>query len=357
MNNYNLSSYISDIYSDEASLKSYNSNNNILPSQYIILNKFEFNFDNIYISNLNFYDTNDRSLGISTRNENITKDYKNVLKPISHIENGNNKKQAFNSLENIEENKINNNLKDNNTNNVNNSNIINEITYEDNIENRNIIFNIFNSGDYDNYSNKIINEALNCSDKKCKKIKKIKKLFTQFPKQIRKKKKNIEHRKDNADNIRKKIKVKFHKILKNIINLKLKKAGSKYIFKALPQSFITNITKEINKPFLDLPIKDLFSINFNSKERDNKDYNLFVLEYLDNHNDISKKANFDKIKNMKYEDAFNEYLLSKEFKLVISTLKKDETDKYIKNYITKAYGLINFLKHDKKKKKNNIFSN
>jgi len=355
MNNYYLSSDISHIDSEEASLKSYNSNNNILPSQYIILNKFEFNFDNI--PNLNFYDTNDRSQGILTKNENVTKDYKNVLKPNFNAESDNNKKQIFNSLENKEKNIINNNLKDINTNNVNNTNIINEITYEGNNENRNIIFNIFNSGDYDSYSNNIINEVLNCSYKKCKKIKKIKKLFTQFPKQIRKKKKNIEHRKDNADNIRKKIKVKFHKILKNIINLKLKKAGSKYIFKALPQSFITNITKEINKPFLDLPIKDLFSINFNSKERDNKDYNLFVLEYLDNHNDISKKANFDKIKNMKYEDAFNEYLLSKEFKLVISTLKKDETDKYIKNYITKAYGLINFLKHDKKKKKNNIFSN
>ena len=189
MNNYNLSSYISDIYSDEASLKSYNSNNNILPSQYIILNKFEFNFDNIYISNLNFYDTNDRSLGISTRNENITKDYKNVLKPISHIENGNNKKQAFNSLENIEENKINNNLKDNNTNNVNNSKIIIEIKkdskYEDQNENQ---FLIFNNGNYDTFSSNIIYEALNNRDKKRKEPKKIKKIFKTNSKKQKEKK-------------------------------------------------------------------------------------------------------------------------------------------------------------------------
>ena len=244
-----------------------------------------------------------------------------------------------------------------------NSNIIIEIkntnfTYDDKIDNQNKTFNIFNSGDYDNYSTNIIDETLNGSNKKCKKIKKVKKIFTQFPKKINKKKKNIEHRKDNADNIRKKIKVKFHKVLKNVINEKLKKAGSKYIFKALPQSFITSVTKQRNKEILDLPIKDLFSINSKGKEKENKTHNLFVLKYLDNHKDISEKANFNKIKNIKYEEAFNEYLLSKEFKLVISTLKKEnENDEYINDYIIKAYNFINFVKYDKKEKKNIILFN
>ena len=131
-----------------------------------------------------------------------------------------------------------------------------------------------------------------------------------------------------------------------MINEKLKNAGSKYIFKALPQSFITNIAKKINKPILDLPLEEIFK-KFIGKEKNNREHNLFVLEYLENHNDISEKSNFNKIKNMKYEDAFNEYLMSKEFKIVISTLKKEnENDKYIKDYIIKAYGLINFIKHD-----------
>ena len=131
-----------------------------------------------------------------------------------------------------------------------------------------------------------------------------------------------------------------------MINEKLKNAGSKYIFKALPQSFITNITKKINKQILDLPLEEIFK-KFIGKEKNNREHNLFVLEYLENHNDISEKSNFNKIKNMKYEDAFNEYLMSKEFKIVISTLKKEnENDKYIKDYIIKAYGLINFIKHD-----------
>ena len=351
MNNFNLPSSMpisSDLDNEEVSLKSFNFNNYNPTSQYIIENNYELNFCNT--SNLNFYDTNDISQGILTKNENITEVYKNVFRQNFYVENDKKENQAFTSLYKIEKNN-NNNLKDYNTNNVNNSNIIIEIkntnfNYEDKIENQNIVFNIFNSGDYDIYSNYMIDEVLNNSNKKCIKIKTIKKLFTQFPKKRRKKKKNIEHRKDNADNIRKKIKVKFHKILKNSINEKLKNAGSKYIFKALPQSFITNITKKINRPILDLPLEEIFK-KFIGKEKNNRKNNLSVLEYLENHNDISEKANFNEIKNMKYEEIFNEYLLSKEFKKVISTLKKDnENDKYIKDYIVKAYGLINFIKQD-----------
>ena len=351
MNNFNLPSSMpisSDLDNEEVSLKSFNFNNYNPTSQYIIENNYELNFCNT--SNLNFYDTNDISQGILTKNENITEVYKNVFRQNFYVENDKKENQAFTSLYKIEKNN-NNNLKDYNTNNVNNSNIIIEIkntnfNYEDKIENQNIVFNIFNSGDYDIYSNYMIDEVLNNSNKKCKKIKTIKKLFTQFPKKRRKKKKNIEHRKDNADNIRKKIKVKFHKILKNSINEKLKNAGSKYIFKALPQSFITNITKKINRPILDLPLEEIFK-KFIGKEKNNRKNNLSVLEYLENHNDISEKANFNEIKNMKYEEIFNEYLLSKEFKKVISTLKKDnENEKYIKDYIIKAYSLINFIKQD-----------
>ena len=201
MNNFNFTSSISIssyIDNEEASLKSYNFNNYNPPLPIIIGNNYEFNIGNT--SNLHYYDTNDISQDILTKNENITEVYKYIFKPIFHEENdNNNNNQVFNPLAN--------------------SNIIIEIkninfTYEDKIDNQNKTFNIFNSGDYDNYSTNIIDETLNGSNKKCKKIKKVKKIFTQFPKKINKKKKNIEHRKDNADNIRKKIKVKFHKLLK-----------------------------------------------------------------------------------------------------------------------------------------------
>ena len=52
------------------------------------------------------------------------------------------------------------------------------------------------------------------------------------------KKKKKKPRKFKPDDIRKKIKAKFHKIFKNVINSKLKKAGAKKMFDFIPQSFI-----------------------------------------------------------------------------------------------------------------------
>ena len=61
-----------------------------------------------------------------------------------------------------------------------------------------------------------------------------------------KKKKMKKTRKFKPDNIRKKIKTRFHKIIKNIINKNLKKVGSKKLFDFIPQCFIGNISKKVN---------------------------------------------------------------------------------------------------------------
>ena len=173
---------------------------------------------------------------------------------------------------------------------------------------------------------------------------------SQLPKKHKKRKKNIHKRKENSDNIRKKIKARFFKCLKNEINRKLKICGSKYTFSFLPQSFICNLAKAKNKEALDFTLKEIISTSFSDwkKERvsDLKKYrhNLFVLNYLENNKEISEKSNFNNIKNMKYYKIFNEYLESKEFGLEISTLKKEkENDKYIINYIIKARNLLNFF--------------
>ena len=111
-------------------------------------------------------------------------------------------------------------------------------------------FTIFNFGIYDNFSNKMIYEALNDTNKNCKKVKsRGSKFFTLPPKKPLKKKKYILQRKQNSDNIRKKIKTRFLKSLKKQINQKLKKAGSKYIFANLQQSFICNLSKRKTKKF------------------------------------------------------------------------------------------------------------
>jgi hypothetical protein len=213
-------------------------------------------------------------------------------------------------------------------------------------------FTIFNYGIYDNYSNKMIYEALNDTNNNCKKVKsRGSKFFTLSPKKPLKKKKYILQRKQNSDNIRKKIKTRFLKSLKKQINQKLKKAGSKYIFANLQQSFICNLSKEKNKKVLDLTLEEIFSKNFCEEkeikvDKEKYEHNLKVLKYLEDNKEISEKSNFNNIKNMKFSQIFSEYLESKEFGKEISTLKQEkENDKYIKDYIIKARNFLYFFNH------------
>ena len=165
------------------------------------------------------------------------------------------------------------------------------------------------------------------------------------------KKKQIFSRKENSDNIRKKIKTRFFKSFKNTINERLKSVGSKYFFSFLPHIFISNITKSENKEIVNLNLKELFSKNFyidkEMRKSDLKKYhqNLSTIEYLEKNKDISLKSNFDIFKNMKFYQIFNEYIYSKEFEMDIYFLKekRKENEKYIIKYITKATELMEFF--------------
>lgn len=198
-------------------------------------------------------------------------------------------------------------------------------------------FIIFNRG---NYLEKFINQIL---------IQNSQKLFISKSTIFYERKKRIA-RKNNADNIRKKIKSRFLKILKNTINEKLKLAGSKHFFNFLPQKFISNITKEKNRILLDLTFKELFSKNFcEEKKADKASYkkyedNQLVLNYLENNKEISEKSKYNLFKNMKYYEIFDEYLNSKEFEMEIERLKrKNENYKYIRQYIKLARYFIDFF--------------
>ena len=72
-------------------------------------------------------------------------------------------------------------------------------------------------------------------------------------------------RKFKSDDIRKKIKSRFHKTFKNIINENLKKAGSKKLFDFFPQCFIGNVSKKVNSACLDLTYKELLLKDFISE--------------------------------------------------------------------------------------------
>ena len=168
------------------------------------------------------------------------------------------------------------------------------------------------------------------------------------------KKKEKKQRKFKPDDIRKKIKVRFHKTLKNIINENLKKAGSTELFGFLPQYFISNIAKKFNNQFMNMTYEQLLKINFSelqddypNKACDNKQYekNKNTLEYLEKNPEISKISGFDKVKKMKYRDIFKAYFSSAEFEESITILKEEENEsaEYIQEYFILAKNYIDYF--------------
>ena len=168
------------------------------------------------------------------------------------------------------------------------------------------------------------------------------------------------NRKFKSDDIRKKIKSRFHKTLKNTLNKNLKEAGSELFFDFFPQCFIGNITKKLNNlclemTFKELILKDFVSLNSQkdsaNKKVDNKKYkkNKEVLEYLENNPEISKESGFDLIKVMKYKDLLKNYFNSAEFEDSIIRLKKENEDKdYALDYVIKAKKYVEYFSNYQK---------
>ena len=188
---------------------------------------------------------------------------------------------------------------------------------------------------------------------------KVKKKNPQITK--RKRHKSIK-RKLKPDNIRKKIKSRFFKAIRVRINKMLKEAKSKEFFDLLPQCFIINITKKKNQQIMDMPFKNLLEYNFIEEEKnignnhdsipknkwkvDIKKYekNQKVIVYLKKNEEILKKSKFDVIGNMTVSQLFDEYLKSAEFEKEVVKLQSEGNDmNYIKDYISKAFGFINYF--------------
>ena len=183
---------------------------------------------------------------------------------------------------------------------------------------------------------------------------------SKIPRKKRKREKVL--RKCKPDNIRKKIKSRFFKAVKNRINQILRNAKSKELFELLPQCFIINITKKKNQPIMKMSFKNVLTYNFIAEELkeekkesgfiekkrivDIKKYNknLEVMKYLNENEDIVKKSKFDIIGNMTVTQMFNEYLKSDEFEKEVLKLEEEgDSYNYIKDYIVKAFGFINYF--------------
>ena len=195
-------------------------------------------------------------------------------------------------------------------------------------------------------------------------IKKTKFLIMDFSRtQKGKLKKEKKKRKYKPDDLRKKIKIRFHKSLKNVINFNLKGVGSKKLFDFLPQYFIRNISIKLNNIALNYTFDELITkdtaVEILKKKKTDTDLekyniNLDVLNYLNNNPKISKDSLFNKIKNMKYIDILNAYFKSKEFEDSILELnQKGEKIEYIEEYINKSLTYVYFFQNASSKRNTN----
>ena len=154
------------------------------------------------------------------------------------------------------------------------------------------------------------------------------------------------------DNIRKKIKVSFHKNIMKIINDDLCENNSKNFFGNFPQTFIKNLKKEDNAKFMEFTFEELL---FNWKNEKNEK----AKEYLDNNPDICQKSKWNIIKNMKYKELLDAFFLSAEFEKSIADLKNKPKNKnvdalYLENYIKYALNYTEFYSLSQNQKKFNF---
>ena len=172
-------------------------------------------------------------------------------------------------------------------------------------------------------------------------------------------------RKAKSDDIRKKIKARFHKAIKNIINANLKKSGSTKLFDFFPQNFVANITVKLNKIALnhtyEYLIRNVLVYQYSNQNQNKPDLekfkrNLDVLDYLDNNPKIDQLSYFNKIRKMKYKDLYKAYFLSAEFEQsIIDMHQKGEKIEYIESYINQSLNFTNFFISFKPRVKKYVF--
>ena len=151
-------------------------------------------------------------------------------------------------------------------------------------------------------------------------------------------------RRENQDNMRKKIKRGFlNKALIKNINENLKNIESKLYLEKFPQKFVCDITKKSNKNILDMSLKQIFEKKelYDDSGLSKYYHNLKVIKSKQ----IQENSELKAILNKKYFELFEEYINSKEFKVdEINQLKEKKMENsYIERYIYLAKHFIEFF--------------
>ena len=226
--------------------------------------------------------------------------------------------------------------------------------------------NSFEENDKDKKSNKVMFKVKSMNAPNKKQIFKVNypdkvSLFTNtekdnIPDEVKEKKmvkeiikrKKRRPRKENKDNIRRKIKRGFLNtgVIKKL-NQKLKNFGSNLYFMRFPQSFVSDIYRKTNKEVVNMTLAEIFvnkEINTSKNRPDLNNYyhNLKVVSS----DEIKKNEEMQKILNMKYCDLFEDYINSDEFKIdEINRLKrKNMNEEFINRYINVSKTFIKFFR-------------
>ena len=151
-------------------------------------------------------------------------------------------------------------------------------------------------------------------------------------------------RKENQDNIRKKIKRGFlNNALIPKINMIIKKHGGKIFFEIFKQHFVSDVTRKRNMELINMTLEEIFRKKELYHETDLNFYyhNLKLV----NSKEIQENKELKNILNLKLIKIFQEYINSKEFNIdEINRLKsKNMKDSYIKRYIYLAQNFIQFI--------------
>ena len=154
-------------------------------------------------------------------------------------------------------------------------------------------------------------------------------------------------RKENLDNIRRKIQRGFFNLaLIKKLNEKLKSIGSTKYFRKFPQHFVSDVNQLRNKVIFGMTLGEIFGkkelyLPENKEGLNNYLNNLKVIKS----EEVEENEVFNKILNKTIRELYEEYLNSEEFKVEeINRLKeKKMKDEYIERYISLARYLVAFF--------------
>ena len=151
-------------------------------------------------------------------------------------------------------------------------------------------------------------------------------------------------RRENQDNIRKKIKRGFlNKALITKINDILKSNDIAFYLEKFPQNLVCDVTKKTNKDLIDMTLEQIFEKKelYDEDDLSKYEHNLKVIKSKE----VQQNSELKAILNKKYSELFEEYINSKEFKIdEINRLKDNEMENiYIERYIYLSKHFIEFF--------------